>query len=381
MAFIYWFCITIIFYSFIYYPLVVRFLAKTMPKKRKRGASHLPCVSILVAAYNEESHIADKIQNYKNLNYPKDKIEILFGSDGSTDKTNEILKSQADDNIRTFFYGSRSGKAATLNRLVKNAKGKILIFSDANTVYESDAISKLVRHFQDESVGGVCGQLRLINPMSKIESEGERLYWGYENNLKKHEAEVKTVLGANGAIYALRKDLFHPLPENKVIVDDFLIPLRAVIDGYDIVYDEEAIATETVSPHLKAEFSRKTRIGAGNFNTLSEIKSLLNPSRGFVAFALWSHKIFRWFAPFFLAGAFISNLFLLDSLFYVYTFTLQIFFYLSALFGLYLDKKGKAIKIFTYPLYFSAINLAMAIGFFKFLTGSQKPAWSRVERS
>ena len=378
---LFWISITLVFYSYFLYPVLLRFLSITISINRESDEKLRPFVSIIVAAYNEESNIPDKIDNYRRIDYPTDKIEILIGSDGSTDRTNEILQNFSAGNIRSFIYNERSGKAAVLNRLVKKAGGEILVFSDANTVYRSDAILKLVRHFKDKSVGGVCGQLRLINPTSNTGGEGERLYWGYENNLKKYEGKIKTVLGANGAIYALRKELYHPLPENKVIMDDFLIPLRTVMDGYDIIYDEEAQATETTSPHLKGEFARKIRIGAANFNALSEIKSLLNPFRGFVAFALWSHKIFRWFAPFFLLCTFLCNLFLLDSLFYVYTFIFQIFFYASALVGFYLDKKGKAIKIFTYPLYFSAINLAMAIGFFKFLTGSQKPAWSRVERS
>ena len=381
MTFIFWTSTIIIVYSYLLYPLIVRGLALFVRTQRERDENLRPAVSMLVAAYNEEANIGEKIDNFEQLDYPRSKIELLIGSDGSTDRTNDILTQRASANIRPFIYKTRSGKAAILNRLAKEARGEILIFSDANTIYQADAVRKLVRHFKDEKVGGVCGRLRLINPTRNTGGQGEQLYWGYENNLKKFEGRIKTVLGANGAIYALRRELYHPLPEDRVIMDDFLIPLRAVMEGYDVIYDEEAVATETTSPHLKGEFARKVRIGAANFNALTEIKTLLHPRRGFVAFALWSHKIIRWFAPFLLVLLLVANLFLLNSAFFRLTFVFQLLFYGAALLGQILDMKDRTPRFLTYPLYFTAVNLALIVGFFKFITGTQKPAWSRVERA
>ena len=340
-----------------------------------------PTISMLVAAYNEDQNIKNKIENFLALDYPRDNKELLIGSDGSTDRTNEILETLEIENIKSFIYNYRSGKAAILNRLAKEAQGEILIFSDANTIYSKNAVLKLVRHFVNSKVGGVCGNLSLVNPNNNTGGKGEQLYWGYENNLKRLEGNIKSVLGANGAIYALRKKLYHNLPEDKVVMDDFLIPLYAVMDGYDVLYDEEACATETTSPHLKGEFERKTRIGAANFNSLPEIKSLLNPKKGFVAFALWSHKMIRWFAPFLLLAIFVSNIFLINQLFFSTILILQILFYAGASIGHLFIKKYPNLKILTYPLYFCAVNLALGIGFVKFITKSQKPAWSRIERS
>lgn len=380
MKILFWMSTLLLFYSYLFYPLLVTIWANLLPNRRQRDDTLMPSITMLVSAYNEEEHIADKIDNFRNLDYPDELKELLIGSDGSSDRTNEIITSAAEGNIRCFCYDSRSGKAAVLNRLVKEAKGEILVFSDANTMYQPDAIKKLVRHFADEKTGGVNGRLYLINPGENKTSQGEQAYWTYENLLKKAEGRIRTVLGANGGIYAMRKELFVPLPEDKVIVDDFLVALNAVKQGYDVIYDEEARATETTSPHLKGEFARKVRIGAGNFNILPEIKSLLNPRQGFVAFALWSHKLIRWFAPFLLLTILLTNLMLLSESFYRMVFILQVLFYGLALAGHFLSRRGNVSKIWLYPLYFTATNLALGIGFFKAITKKQKPAWASVER-
>ncbi|MBD3288784.1 glycosyltransferase [candidate division KSB1 bacterium] len=381
MNLIFWLILIIVFYSYLFYPLVLLMLAHLFPKSRKIDDNFMPFVSVIVAAYNEEDNIEAKVENFKKLDYPKSKIEMLFGSDGSSDNTNALLKSREKNNIRCFYYEQRNGKAAVLNKLVKEARGEILIFSDANTIYDHDAIKMLVRHFADDEVGGVCGQLNLVNPNENVGGKGELLYWKYENILKELEGRIKTVLGANGAIYALRNELYYPLPTNKVIMDDFLIPLKAVEFGKDVVYDRLASGSETTSSSIEGEFQRKIRIGAANFNALVEIKNLLSPLKGFVAFGLWSHKIFRWFSPFLLIAAFILNINLLTNFTYQVTMAIQLLFYSSAAVGYFFNRNNFTMKLFSYPLYFSAINLALAIGFIKFITGTQKPAWSRVERA
>jgi poly-beta-1,6-N-acetyl-D-glucosamine synthase len=378
---LFWISLVITFYSYIGYPVFIWIMGTLFTSRRMKDDHYQPMVSMIVSAYNEEAIIQEKIANFLNLDFPKSRIELLIGSDGSTDKTNQILAKNKSEQIHSFIYESRSGKSSVLNRLVKKAQGDILVFSDANTMYEANAIQKLVRHFADTKIGGVCGKLHLINPNDNSGGKGETLYWDYENRLKFFESRFQTVLGANGAIYALRRALYRALPENKVIMDDFIAPLKVVEQKYHVIYEPEALGIETTSQHIEGEFRRKIRIGAANFNALNEISALLNPLRGFVAFGLWSHKIFRWFVPFLLVICFVSNVFLLDNSYYHIVFVLQCFFYGCAFVAFLLNLKGYTIRIFTYPLYFCAVNLALAIGFYKFLTKSQKPAWQRVERS
>jgi poly-beta-1,6-N-acetyl-D-glucosamine synthase len=380
-AIFFWTTFLIIFYSYLGYPLIVALICYFYPFQRARNKYTNPNISVVVSAYNEEAIIATKIKNFISLDYPAQKLELLIGSDGSTDKTNQILSQYRSKRIRTFIYKNRGGKSSVLNRLVREAKGEILVFSDANTIYEKDSIRKLIQHFGDKSIGGVCGKLQLINPNDNTGGKGETLYWDYENKLKYYESKIQTVLGANGAIYALRRELYSPLPEHKVIMDDFVAPLKVVEKGYRVIYEPEAMGVETTSPDMEGEFRRKIRIGAANFNALSEIKSLLNPKKGFVAMGLWSHKIFRWFAPFLLLICFISNIFLMSVPFYRFIFLAQIALYIAALTAFLLNRRGISIKVLGYPFYFCVVNLALAVGFFKFLTKSQKPAWHRVERS
>ncbi|MEK7729366.1 MAG: glycosyltransferase family 2 protein, partial [candidate division KSB1 bacterium] len=192
--------------------------------------------------------------------------------------------------------------------------------------------------------------------------------------------KIKTVIGANGAIYAIRRELYSNLPTNKVVMDDFLIPLKIVQRGYDVIYDKDAVVSEFTAPSLQIEFKRKVRIGAANFHGIREIWPLLNPRRGFVAFGLWSHKIIRWLVPFFLLAIFATNLALLGTPLYNVLFAVQTLFYGIAFVSWQLDRRGVQLPLLIYPYYFVTVNLALLLGFFKFLTGSQKPAWARTER-
>ena len=381
MKVLFWTSLVLVAYAYLAYPVLLLVLSSLVRQSRKRDEGSLPFVTMLVAAYNEEKVIADKVRNFQELDYPNELIELVVGTDGCTDRTNELLKTVEDERVRYIPFPVRRGKASVLNDLVKEARGEILVFSDANTMYARDAVRRLVSHFVDPRVGGVCGRLELVAPSSERGSWGEAAYWSFENFLKKLEGQIKTVVGANGAIYALRRDLYSPLPTDKVIMDDFLIPLRAVLKGYDVLYDQDARAQETVAPDVRGEFWRKVRIGAANFNALKEIAPLLNPRRGFVAFALWSHKIVRWLIPFALVLALVSNAFLLGESLYRATFAAQLVFYGLAAAGLVADRRGRVPKILLFPLTFVSANLGLLLGFFRFVTGTQKPAWARIERA
>lgn len=376
----FWLCTLLIFHTYIGYPLLLLTLSIFAPTRRRRDEDYLPAVTMLISAYNEEVTIAEKMENCLRLNYPRDRLQIVVGSDASSDATEAIVRQYAGEQIELVSFSQRRGKASVLNDLVERARGEILVFSDANTMYKRDALHRLVAHFGDPRVGGVCGRLILLNKNGQIDAEGEKVYWDYENYMKYLEGKVRTVFGANGAIYAIRRELYERLPSHKAVMDDFLIPLKVVMKGYDVVFDKDAIVWENTAPNLKLEFLRKVRIGAANFNGIRDILPLLHPKRGFIALGLWSHKIIRWIVPFLLLILFFSNLFLLGRPIYDIFFSLQVLFYGAALLAWRAEKCRARWPILVYPYYFVVVNAALFIGFFRFLTKSQQPAWIRVER-
>jgi cellulose synthase/poly-beta-1,6-N-acetylglucosamine synthase-like glycosyltransferase len=378
--FLFWLSCFLICHTYLLYPLSLMVFSAYFARQRRKDEKLTPSVSMLIPAYNEASVIEQKIKNCRELDYPRDKLEILIGSDGSTDRTNELAQKNTEGMIRFNAFEQRRGKAAVLNDLARLARGEILVFSDANSMYRPDAIRRLVASFGADRVGGVCGRLALLNASGRSEAEGERLYWDYENYLKYLEGKIQTVFGANGAIYAIRRNLFGELSTQTIVIDDFVIPMRIVKMGYDVVYEKDAVAWEFTAPNVRSEFKRKVRIGAGNFHSIRDIVSLLNPLRGFIAFGLWSHKITRWLAPFLLIAAFAAAAQLRSEAFYKEFFFIQLIFYGVVIIAWVLDCLNFRVRWLVYPYYFVMANLALLIGFFKFLMGTQKPTWVRVER-
>jgi len=242
----------------------LRFMQRGRELAPVRAQGALPRVSLIVAAYNEAACIAEKVKNSLALDYPADRFEVLIGSDGSTDGTNEIVRGVADRRVR-LSTAPRAGKTSVLNRCIPMATGDVVVLSDANTMIDPAAVQKLVRHFEDPEVGVVCGKRG-------------------------------AVMGANGGLYAIRRTLFTALPPS-TIVDDFVIPLRILENGFKVVYEPEALAHEETTEDYGQEFGRRARIAAGNFQSLGMVPGLLSPAAGFRAFAFWSHKLLRWCAP------------------------------------------------------------------------------------
>jgi len=375
---VFWCSIGLILYTYVFYPFYIFILIRFF--KKNVGAfynTNLPTVSIIISAYNEEKILPEKIKNLYAIDYPSDKIEFLFGSDGSDDQTNSILDSVNKPNFKAEIFKNRMGKANVLNHLVQKAQGEIFLFSDANTMFEPSTVKKIVKHFSDSSVGGVCGELILSTDRKFVGEVGEMSYWKYESWLKKMESDYKTLIGATGAVYAIRKSLFRPLPSNKAVTDDFLIPLEVVRKGYRVLYEPDAKAYEEPLSNVADEFQRKVRIGASNFNGISEFTDLLKPKYGFVAFALWSHKIIRWFVPFLLIIILSSTIILsFQHDFYLLILKIEIVFIVLALFGFLFEVKNKSLGILGFPYYFIAMNLALFVGFIRFLRGSQSPSWN-----
>jgi len=379
MKILFWIIIGLIVHVYCIYPLILLSLRKFMKIKFRKSNGLLP-VTIIVSAYNEEDVIETKIGNLLDLDYPKKCLEIIIASDGSYDRTNEIVKRYASKGIRLAGYRIRRGKAETLNRTIPKAKNEIIVLSDANAFFKKDAIQKLVRNFGDVRVGAVCGRLCFDNNgNNKKIGELEGFYWKYETFLKRIEGSRGSLLGANGAIYAIRKSLFTPVPSD-TIVEDFLIPMKILEKDYKVLYEPEAIAYEETAKGIVQEMARRVRIGAGDFQSLFLTWRLLNPLHGFSSFAFWSHKVLRWVAPFLLTGVLFLNAFLVGENIYLMLFLAQSSFYLVALLGRVLSNTRIHIRLFGFCYYFVSMNIALLLGFFKFFMGRQSVMWDRTHR-
>ncbi|MFH1263193.1 MAG: glycosyltransferase family 2 protein [Pseudomonadota bacterium] len=344
----------------------------------------LPHVSFVTAAHNEEGVLTKKIENTLGLDYPSDRMELLIGSDASGDRTVEIVRQSSDSRVRVFDYTERSGKIGVLKKLVPEAKGEILVFSDANTFFENDSLKKLIRHFCDPEVGVVCGELRLTASDGTLQNEGA--YWRFETILKMLESRFGAVLGANGGIYAVRRKLFPEIPGD-TIIEDFVIPLLIRGKGYRTSFDPEAVALERNPVDPRGEFRRRVRIGTGCAQAMPLIRHLLSPRFGMLAFSLWSHKVVRWAVPFTLLLAMGANLALLSEAGrcpchpYVVTLSLQILFYALAVMGWLRNRWNKPLWIFGLPFLFVAMNAALLTGFLRFWLGLHQVAWKPTART
>ena len=333
-----------------------------------------PLVSMVVSLHNEEKHIAQRIANFEALDYPAEQKELLIGDDCSTDRTRAIIREQMAQNsqIRFFPFDTHQGKTAVMNTLVPQAKGEIIAFTDGNTFYAPDSLHKMVRHFADNKIGSVSGRLILKSATGVNTDDG---YWKYETLLKRLEGRLGVVLGANGGIYALRKKLFRPLKSDVIQIDDFIWPVSVYNHGYRGVYEPDAIANEEASPYVEAEFRRKIRIGTGNYRALVECWPLLLPWKGWIAFAFWSHKVLRWFAPFLLIALLVANAFLPEYRWFFFT---QCVCYFAAGLGVFFSKQSHLLaKVLRVPYYFVGSNIALLIGFYKCVTGRQKATWTQ----
>jgi cellulose synthase/poly-beta-1,6-N-acetylglucosamine synthase-like glycosyltransferase len=349
-------------------------------KAAPRGANEVPRVSIIIAAHNEEQVIGERLQNLIDLDYPADRLDIIIASDGSTDRTCDIVRTFRAPQVRLLEFTTNRGKAAVLNDAVAAAKGEILLLSDANTMIERSAVRAMTRWFADPSIGVVCGRLVLTDPITG--NNADSLYWRYETLLKTCESRLGALLGANGAIYAIRRSLF-PKLEGRVAVDDFVIPLLARLRGQEssgIVYEERAVAYEESPAEIRSEFARRSRIGAGGFQSLSLLWPLMDPRWGWTAFAFISHKLLRWLCPFFLIGVVLCSLALSQDPLYRGLFLGQVALYTCALAGYYSPRLNGLHKSVRLTVMFAAMNLALLNGFMLWASGRQTGAWQRTAR-
>ena len=374
---IFYISLAAIAYTYCCYPAIMALLAWTRrPAAAPPRHAALPKISVVISVYNEESVLQAKLENLSRIAYPDESIEFLVGSDGSSDRTCEILAASSLKNLRAFPFAERRGKVSVVNDLVAQAKGEVIVFSDANTLYNEQTISRLVSHFADPGVGGVCGELLLNAGHGRTGGE-EISYWKYETLLKRWESSYRTILGATGGVYAIRRELFKSLPTYKPVVDDFLIPLEVPRRGLRMVYEPAALAFEETAGSVQAEFNRRVRIGAQNFSGIPDFLDLLNPRRGYIAFALWSHKLLRWCVPFLAVLAFTASAVLafVDRTF-VMVFGAELAVFMVVLIGGIAERARLRIGLLALPYYGVAMNVALLVGFFRFISGRQATTWT-----
>jgi cellulose synthase/poly-beta-1,6-N-acetylglucosamine synthase-like glycosyltransferase len=376
----FWLCVALIVYSYAGYPVLVWCLSRLfgrVPASRQLADSELPSVSLLIAAHNEEKVIARRIANALALDYPPERLEIVIASDGSSDTTARIVSSVADRRIRLLQSPIRRGKASVLNAAFRAVRGDIVLLSDANTFTDRDAVRHIVRWFADSRVGIVCGRLVLTDPATGRNVDS--LYWRYETFLKRCEGRLGALLGANGAIYAVRRSIFTGI-RNDTIVDDLVIPLITRLrSGCSIVYDHTAVAYEETPHDLGAEFNRRSRIGAGGFQSIVRLGSLLVLRHGWVALSFFSHKVLRWLCPFLMIGALVTNLVLADEPFYRQMLMLQLAGYGLSVLGLATGTMA-SFRVLRLATMFTTMNAALLVGFWRWASGGQRGVWQRTAR-
>ena len=389
---IYWILIFIVFYSYLGYGillfLLVRIKRLFIKKPQYIDEKYEPEVTLFVAAYNEKDYVGDKVNNSLNLDYPSEKVRQVWITDGSNDGTPNILKKYTSKGVEVYHEDARGGKIGAMNRGMQFVKTPIVIFSDGNTMLGRESIRRIVNLFKNPKVGCVSGEKRIASKDADTAVGSEGIYWKYESKLKKWDAELYSVVGAAGELFAIRTELFQKV-EKDTLLDDFIISLRIAMDGYTIQYDPEAYAIENSSADVKEELKRKIRIAAGGIQSIVRLAPLLNIFKyGMLSFQYISHRVLRWtLAPLALPIIFILNFILANNYglityenVYVIIFYLQILFYILALCGWYLENKKIRLKALFIPYYFFIMNYAMYLGFGRYIKGKQTVNWERAKR-
>ncbi|RBQ11793.1 glycosyltransferase family 2 protein [Pedobacter miscanthi] len=387
MIIFFWACLSIVMYTFVGYGLLLYILIRikrivTHPKKFLTDAA-LPTVTLLVAAWNEELIIGDKIKNTLLLDYPKELLQIIFITDGSTDHTPDLIYPYKE--IVLMHNGARHGKMAAIKRAMPGVTGEIIVFSDANTFLNQQALRELVKHYQNGKVGAVAGEKRiLVNQHADASSAGEGFYWKYESRLKEWDYELYSNVGAAGELFSIRASLYEPV-ESDTIIDDHMIAMRIAEKGYLIAYEPAAYASETASANTAEELKRKIRIAAGGIQSIFRLKVAANPFRyPILTFQYLSHRVLRWtITPFLLVLALLANIIIVSQYnqrFYLFLLMAQFAFYGLALLGMLMERRNIRLKALFIPYYFCMMNYAVAAGILRYINQNQNAAWERSLR-
>jgi len=377
MSILFWSSVGLIAYMFIGYPAALALWSAVRPRRWRQEPCE-PAISIVISAYNEASSIVTKIRSLLALDYPADRVEILVGSDGSTDGTAEQLLTLTDPRVRVFIFPTRQGKPAVLNMLVSKARGEIVVLSDVRQKFVPSVLRAFVRSFADPRVGAVSGEVILTTEGGTGVSEGSGFYWRYETFIRSRECIIDSTIAVTGPIYAIRKTLFEPIPAD-TIVDDVLIPLRIARRGYRVIVDPEARASDSAYANPGQEFTRKVRTLAGNFQLFARERWLFNPLRNRLWWQTMSHKALRLLIAPLQIALLISNAALLGtSPLYKITMLAQVIFYVGALTGYVLPRGWKKPFVVTFPFFFCLLSWATVLAFLRSITGRQPVTWQKA---
>lgn len=386
----FWVCLSVMFYGYIGYGLLllawnfIKRLFRSKPGSEDLEKKDWPLVTMVIAAYNESPVLQQKLENTLAIDYPREKLQIIFVTDGSTDGSERLLANV--QGIEVSHEGKREGKLAAINRIMRNVQTPFVIFSDANSFLNKESIKMIILRYRDPLVGGVAGEKKIARSQQPSTiGEAEGLYWQYESFMKKQDADFNTVVGAAGELFSIRTDLFEP-PDHSFILDDFIISMQICLKGYRIDYEPGAFATEFPSVSLQEEAKRKIRIAAGAYQTTGYLIDCLNPIKfPLLSFQYFSRRLLRWvICPLLLIAVLIFNIVL--SLqepshgFYTGFLGFQLFFYGMALLGWIQANSGRSMGILGVPFYFLFMNICLVRGFIRYIKKDQTVLWEKSLR-
>ncbi len=362
--------------SYIFYPIIIWVLGKMFTIKVKKRDIY-PDISIIISAYNEEKNIEKKIKNTLALAYPKDKVEILVGSDGSTDDTPNVVRKYADQGVQFVDFKDNRGKTAVQNDLVNQSTGEILIFTDAASFLPGNAIRKIIRNFSDNRIGCVAGRMRFVDTNTNLTTESQGLYWRYEVTIREMESRIGSLIGVDGPLYAVRRDCYVPLGHH--VISDLMTPLIVLDQGRKVILEPEALVDEDPTTRTEHEFSTRRRIVLRGLVGISTYMVLLNPIRHPVlSFQIFFHKVLRWFVgPLVILNG-LACLALTGHWFFKFFLTMYILFFVAAAFGWITERIGVKFRALTVPYYFSLVNFAAIMGIIDFFRKKQIVTWKPV---
>jgi cellulose synthase/poly-beta-1,6-N-acetylglucosamine synthase-like glycosyltransferase len=374
---LFWISAGALAYTYVGYPLLLSIMSCFRPRE-VLSASFEPFVSIIITAYNEERDLRSKLENTLALDYRHELLEIIVASDCSTDATDDIAREFADRGVRLVRQSQRLGKTAAQNMAIEHARGEIIVFSDATSLYQTDVLSVMMPNFSDSTVGCVAGRLIYVDPTDSRVGRGARSYWSYETFLKRHESRVCSLIGASGCLYAVRKSAYVPLYHEAC--SDFIIATKMVEQGLRAVHEPAAVCTEETNRHTDKELKMRVRVIAQTLTDLWRHRAMMNPLRsGFYAVQLLSHKVMRYAVPIFLIAIIVaSGALARHSLFYWVVFGAQLICYLGALAAWTLERAGVRNRILAMPQYFVLSNLASMIACYQFLRGERYEHWEPI---
>lgn len=383
MTILFWISLFIIFYTYIGYGIILFVLVKIFRRRKPPIDDYeLPTLTVMVAAYNEEDFIRKKIENTLQLEYPAGKIKYIFVTDGSTDRTVDIIKEYPS--VQLMHKEGRSGKIAAVHRAMQEVDTEIVVFTDANTLLNTSALQKMAKHYADKKVGAVSGEKRVEITETADATAAEGFYWKYESKLKMWDSMLYSIVGAAGELFSIRTALYQPVPSNSLL-DDFMISMRIAEKGYRILYEPEAYAMEKSSASIREELKRKVRISAGGIQSVIWLRSMLLPFKNPVlTWEYISHRVLRWtITPFLLLLALLLNIWIVAagaSLLYTALLVCQVIFYSLAMAGWFMEAKEIRIKILFIPYYFCLMNYAVIAGITRYMFTEQTGVWDKAKR-